>query len=239
MRRWSCWLMRHWAYRFYQETRPLLRSWDRKSPRSLWSWKNWQSMASQTQHCLLCFHPAGAELHSGRSAVPSWWQNAGSTAHPGHGWDLSAKEPGPMPDQPEGWSGRWLLVFTRWFLCLSGHRSSNEGIERAAVMMEFLTWDPCAYKQETFSVSAMPMSLSAPKTSEKETQTHAGNREAWHVLSIAWPILAISHQFPHSSTTFFFSNFSMAKFFLNLFNLSLLRRSCWRCQRSWQQGHGL
>ena len=95
-----------------------------------------------------------------------------------------------------------------------------KGIERAAVMMEFLTWDPCAYKQETFSVSAMPMSLSAPKTSEKETQTHAGNREAWHVLSIAWPILAISHPFPHSSTTFFFSNFSMAKFFLNLFNLS-------------------
>ena len=56
-----------------------------------------------------------------------------------------------------------------------------KGIERASVMLEFLLWDPCAYKQQTFSAAAMPTSLSAPKDPnvEKETKTHAGNREPW------------------------------------------------------------
>ena len=71
--------------------------------------------------------PVGEQLCSDRSAMPSGWQDAGSLAYLSHGWDISAEEPGPMPDQPEGWTCRRLLVFTRWVLCLSWHRSSTEG----------------------------------------------------------------------------------------------------------------
>ena len=56
-----------------------------------------------------------------------------------------------------------------------GHGTKD--VEKAAVMMEFLMWDPCALKKRTFSAAAMPMSLAAPKSDESENQTKAGNWE--------------------------------------------------------------
>ena len=61
---------------------------------------------------------------------------------------------------------------TKAFLPLSeGGRKS----EKACVMLECVTWDPCSpHNKETYSVAAMPMALSAPAM-ENQPLTHSGN----------------------------------------------------------------
>lgn len=61
---------------------------------------------------------------------------------------------------------------------------SSRGIERASVMMEFLVWNPCGVKKESFSIASMPMSLQAPRQDPKQTLTHAGNWEACPFMSV-------------------------------------------------------
>lgn len=65
------------------------------------------------------------------------------------------------------------------FLDLS---AATKSLEKAPVMQEFLLWDPCSYRKETYSIAAMPMSLSAPVQKETETKHHAGNWEARRIL---------------------------------------------------------
>ena len=60
--------------------------------------------------------------------------------------------------------------------------ASSKSLEKAPTMQEFLLWDPCSFRKETFSVAAMPMSLSASVLKEKDTKVHAGNWEAWRIL---------------------------------------------------------
>eukprot|EP00435_Cladocopium_sp_Y103_P059640 s1370_g21.t1 len=59
-----------------------------------------------------------------------------------------------------------------------GISKSKADIPKAPIMLELLCWDPCAIKNSTFSIGAMPMSLAAPKSDEAETQVHAGNWES-------------------------------------------------------------
>lgn len=53
---------------------------------------------------------------------------------------------------------------------------------KAPVMQEFLCWHPGSVRKECFSIASMPMSLAAPKSSEKETLTRAGNFDTWPYL---------------------------------------------------------
>lgn len=61
------------------------------------------------------------------------------------------------------------------FISLS---SVSASCQKAPLMMEFLCWNPCSIRNDTYSVAAMPMSLQAPRRETKSTLTHAGNWEA-------------------------------------------------------------
>lgn len=49
---------------------------------------------------------------------------------------------------------------------------------RASVMQEFLLWCPNSQHRKTMSIASMPMCLAASQQ-DNESQTHAGNRDAW------------------------------------------------------------
>ena len=56
-----------------------------------------------------------------------------------------------------------------------------KSLEKAPTMLEFVLWDPCGWTKNTYSVASMPMALSAPKLTQKETQVHAGNWDSGSV----------------------------------------------------------
>ena len=80
--------------------------------------------------------------------------------------------------------GQAGLVGAAW----SMHNEANGFLEleqvgkckdKAPLMLEFLLWNPCSVKKETFSVAAMPVSLKACPSTSCKTLSQAGNWATW------------------------------------------------------------